>query len=440
MSQFSSALSKVESPSDHIVTAEVQGRETDDWFGITITVVADPPHGLTDFEMYFIPTPERVKSTRRLSEAEALEDLGLSVDRLAAADQFSGVVLVAEDGEPVFTRAHGQASKAYGVPNRLDTKFNLASMNNMFTAVAVAQLAERGKLAYTDTVGKHLPDYPNREVAERVTVHHLLTHTSGLGDYFNPRWEAKKPRIRAVKDYLPLFAGEPLGFEPGATFGYSNAGFVVLGAIIERVSGQSYHDYVREYVYKPAGMADTDSYETDQEVPNRAQGSTRMGPGKRLEPGPWRNNLYAIEPRGGPAGGGYSTAGDLLRFAVALRDHTLLGARSTELVLSEQVKDDRGGFYMTPYGALKDLGPLSSGEYVCRCHQCAGPGGFSAVAADKERLAIHNLWTICDTVGKLREMVRAEGALDRYLAEVLEIHLRWFPDTRLKETWDKLTE
>ena len=91
-----------------------------------------------------------------------------------------------------------------------------------------------------------------------MTIHQLLTHTSGLGDYFNPKWEARKPTLRAVKDYLPLFAGEPLGFEPGSTFGYSNAGFIVLGAIIERVTGQSYQDYVREHVYLPAGMADTD--------------------------------------------------------------------------------------------------------------------------------------------------------------------------------------
>jgi CubicO group peptidase (beta-lactamase class C family) len=338
-------VSRVESPSDHVVKAEVQGKDTDDWFCVEITVTADPPHGLTDFEMYFIPTPERVKSTRRLSEAEALADLGAYVDRLAAADQFSGVVLVARDREPIFTRAHGQASKAYGVPNRLDTKFNLASMNKMFTAVAIVQLAERGKLAYTDTIARLLPDYPNKDVARRVTIHQLLTHTSGLGDYFNPKWEAKKPKLRAVREYFPLFVDEPLGFEPGTTFGYSNAGYIVLGAIIEKVSGQSYYDYVREHVYQPAGMADTDSFETDVDVPNRAQGYTRMGPDHRMVPGPWRNNIFAIEPRGGPAGGGYSTAGDLLRFALALRDNTLLDSRSTESVLSEQVKDDRGGGY-----------------------------------------------------------------------------------------------
>ena len=98
-----------------------------------------------------------------------------------------------------------------------------------------------------------------------------------------------------------------------------------------------------------------------------------------------------------------------------------------------------GGFYMTPYGALRDFGPLSAGEYVCGCNQCTGPGGFSAVVGDKERLAIHNLWTICHTVAKLRDMMRVDGELDRYLAEVMEIHDRWFPDSRLSETWDRLT-
>src|SRR5439155_8281173 len=107
------------------------------------------------------------------------------------------------------------------------------------------------------------PDYPNKSVAEKVTIYQLLTHTSGLGDFFNEKFEAQKTRLRSVPDYFPLFVNDPLLFEPGQKWQYSNAGFIILGAIIEKVSGENYFDYVREHIYKPAGMIDTDSYETD---------------------------------------------------------------------------------------------------------------------------------------------------------------------------------
>ena len=196
---------------------------------------------------------------------------------LAKQDKFSGVVLIAKDGKPVFEKAYGLANKAKNIPNNTETRFNLGSMNKMFTAVAIAQLAEAGKLSFDDTVGKHLPDYPNKDVANKVTIHQLLTHTSGLGSYWNAKFEAKKATIKSVSDYLALFADEPLKLEPGKRFQYSNSGFIVLGAIIEKVSGQSYYDYVREHIYKPAGMKNTDAYEMTANTPNLAMGYTNEG-------------------------------------------------------------------------------------------------------------------------------------------------------------------
>lgn len=154
----------------------------------------------------------------------------------------------------------------------------------MFTAVAIAQLAEGGKLSFSDTVGKLLPDYPNRVVAEKVTVHHLLTHTSGMGSYFNDKFFANLNNMKTVADYLPLFASDPLAFEPGTKWQYSNAGFTVLGLIIEKLSGQSYYDYVKQHIFKPAGMVNTDSYERDKDVPNLAIGYTKMGDNGRPDP------------------------------------------------------------------------------------------------------------------------------------------------------------
>jgi CubicO group peptidase (beta-lactamase class C family) len=278
-------------------------------------------------------------TTKPLTTAELSRELEAYVDQLVAEDKFSGTILLAKDGAPFFKKAYGLASKGYNVPVRLDTKFNLGSMNKMFTSVAIAQLVEQGKLAYTDTVAKLLPDYPNKEVAAKVTVHHLLTHTSGLGNYFNSKFmETAKDKFRAVSDYLPLFTSKPLLFEPGARWQYSNAGFMLLGAIVEKVSGQNYFDYVREHIYQPAGMTNTDAYEMDSDTPNMATGYTKRGPQGPAPDGKYRTNLFLHSFKGGPAGGGFSTVEDLLRFATALNGHKLLSEKYTDLITTGKVK------------------------------------------------------------------------------------------------------
>jgi len=177
---------------------------------------------------------------------------------------------------PILKEAYGYASLAFEVPNRVDTKFNLGSMNKMFTGVAISQLAEKGNLSFDDRIIDHIPDYPNEEIAGKVTIHQLLTHTSGLGNYWTEEYmKTSKDRFRAVEDYLPLFVDQPLLFEPGTSWSYSNSGFMVLGLIIESITGQSYFDYVMENIYKPAGMINTDAYELDYIIPNLAVGYTR---------------------------------------------------------------------------------------------------------------------------------------------------------------------
>lgn len=288
------------------------------------TLMTTPLHAQTS------PEPEKPAP---ISEAALVRQVKAYIGPLVAEEKFSGALLIAKDGKPILTQAFGLASIAHQVPNRLDTKFNLGSMNKMFTAVAIAQLAEEGKLAFDDPIAKHLPDYPNQAVATKVTIHHLLTHTSGLTDYFNDKFmEASRARFRTVQDFFPLFVAEPLLFEPGSRWEYSNSNFMVLGAIVEAVSGQSYFDYVRDQIYQPAGMINTDAYELDHEIPNLATGYTRA-PGDSE----WRNNLFEHVIKGGPAGGGYSTVEDLLRFAQALTDHQLLSAESTMLITTGKV-------------------------------------------------------------------------------------------------------
>ena len=167
-------------------------------------------------------------------------------------------MLVARGDQVLVHEARGLASREYAAANRTATRFNLGSINKLFTRVAIGQLAEQGKLSLDDTIGKFLPAYPNREAAAKVTVRQLLDMTSGVGDFFGKKFaDTPKDRIRTLEDYLPFFAAEPLLFAPGSQRRYSNGGYVVLGLIVAKASGQSYFDYVRDHIYSPAGMTAT---------------------------------------------------------------------------------------------------------------------------------------------------------------------------------------
>jgi CubicO group peptidase (beta-lactamase class C family) len=271
------------------------------------------------------------------------------LDEVTASDQFSGAVLIAQSGTPLLERAYGYACKGMGVRNHVDTKFNIGSMSKMFTALSIVQLAEQGRLSFEDAVSHHLPEYP-REAGDRITIHHLLTHTSGMGSFWNESFESTRTRLRSVWDYLPLFKDEPLAFEPGERFRYSNAGFVVLGAVVERASGMTYHEYVRTHIFEPANMMDSGSWDLDEDVPNRAVGYVRETEGQERENGYPRTNMLLSPIKGGPAGGSYATVYDLLRFAQALQGHRLLSSKWTHVLLEPRVKMGQRGDAFYAYG------------------------------------------------------------------------------------------
>ena len=269
------------------------------------------------------PPADAVVPPRALP-ADALRSIETVVDGLVKRDEFSGVVLVADQGKPIFHKAFGLASKEFNVPNSLDTRFNLGSINKIFTQIMIGQLVAGGKLSLDDHLGKYLPDYANGEAAEKVTVRQLLTMTSGIGDFFGPEFDATpKNKIRDLKDYLPLFAAKPLLFAPGTKNQYSNGGYVVLGLIIEKVTGRSYYDWAGEKIFQPTGMNDTGYFDADVPVPNVASAYTRRSTNGTKQDH-WRNNVYTRPVRGSSAGGGYSTAGDLLKFANALHSGNLV--------------------------------------------------------------------------------------------------------------------
>ncbi len=259
----------------------------------------------------------------------------------ARADQgnFEGALLIARlSGAPLLRRAWGTADRARSVANTPETRFTLASMGKMFTAIAVAQLVEQGRVALDSPVARYVPDYPNPRFARRATVRMLLNHTSGLGAYWGPEFDRRRAALLTPADHLPLFAADSLPFEPGARFRYSNAGYQVLGLIIERVSGMSFYDYVQRNIFDRAGMRTAGYFPPTGETPvGVATGYTR-GTGD----GPLRANTGLREVRGGPAGGGYAGADDLLRFAQALEDGRLV--RRETLAQWTTGSSDGGGY------------------------------------------------------------------------------------------------
>ena len=293
-----------------------------EWFEIGFMFEPAPPHKLLGLRVEDSDPPSASKSRgasdaplSTITEAEFVVAVENRLKELVKADQFSGTVLIGKNGKPIFEKAYGLASKEHGVANRIDTKFNLGSINKLFTQIAIGQLVEQGKLSFDDKLSIHVPDYPNRQDAQRITVRQLLSMSSGVGDIFGERFDLlAKDKLRTLKDFVPLFANEPLAFEPGTQQQYSNGGYVLLGIIIEKLSGQSYYDYVRDHIFKVAGMENTDSYESDAIVPNLASGYTREGNAT----GPRRNNIHMRPARGSSAGGGYSTVEDLLKLTIAV--------------------------------------------------------------------------------------------------------------------------
>jgi CubicO group peptidase (beta-lactamase class C family) len=315
------------------VTVLLRSKLTGQWLALIVRVEPEEPHRIDGLGMRPPKAPAGTQPTKSLTNEQIAQKMKALMSKLADADVFSGAVLLAKDGVPIFKGAYGMANKDFNVPNRADTKFNLGSMNKMFTAVAIAQLVERGKLSFDDPLSKFLPDFPDQAAAEKIKIKHLLTHTAGLGGYFSKQWvESSRELYRTVDDMMKRAkADEKLQFEPGTRWQYSNTGMLVLGKVIEIVTGQSYYDYVRENITKPAGMLNTDCYELDHVNPNLAVGYDKQYTDNGVL---FTNNIFAHVLRGGPQGGGYSTVEDLLKFDIALRSNKLVGAAYVKMLLS----------------------------------------------------------------------------------------------------------
>jgi D-alanyl-D-alanine carboxypeptidase len=296
------------------------------------------------------PSPAKSASS---SESEAVEAIRAELQTATDKGQFIGAVLISRDGVPVFKAASGYADLERKIPNDMETKFRVGSMNKMFTAVAVLQLVQAGKVQLSDPIGKYLADYPNRDVATKVTIEHLLSHTGGTGDIFGREFDAHRQELRELNDYVALYGKRGPEYEPGSKWAYSNYGFVLLGAIIEHVTGQSYYDYVREHVFLPAGMTATDSLPEASSVPGLSVGY--IGSGSKVVA-----NTETLPYRGTSAGGGYSTVGDMIRFATALTSHQLINREYVDRAITGRADAGLGkygyGFFDVTQNGVRYFG------------------------------------------------------------------------------------
>jgi CubicO group peptidase (beta-lactamase class C family) len=288
-----------------------------------------------------------------------LDDKALAalLDSATRKMSYSGTILIARDGKPIYTAAMGFADREAKIPVKLDTRFRVGSMNKMMTATAIMQLVEAGKVKLDAPVGTYLKDYPNKEFAGAVTIHHLLTHTGGAGDIFGPQFTQHRLELRTLKDYVALYGARSPEFPPGDNWRYANYGFILLGRVIEEVSGQAYPDYIRDHIFRPAGMTRSGFEPENVAVEGRSKGY--MPGDKGLE-----SNVDTLPWSGTSAGGGYSTVADWLAFSTALTGHKLLDKARTDLLMSRK----------TSNGYAYGFTDASSGDIHAAGHSGGAPG------------------------------------------------------------------
>lgn len=302
---------------------------------------------------------------RPLSRSDLRAALAKRVEDAVARDEFSGAVrVVAPDGKVVYEAAHGFANRDDGARITPQTRFHLGSADKSFTALMIGGLIGEGKLSLDTRLIEVLPDYPNAEAAGKITIRHLLSHAAGLADLWSrPKWDGRKP-YASMAEILPTFAAEPLRYAPGTSSGYSNEGFIVLGAVIERLRGTSWYDQLAGRIYGPADMAHSGHFTLSEVVPGRAVGY-RYPPEDVLGLSARQPNWIFMGYRGNSCGGGYSTVGDMTNYLRALRAGEILPLPIVETLTARNV----GGLANYGYG----FNHKKIGERTVRGHAGGGP-------------------------------------------------------------------
>jgi D-alanyl-D-alanine carboxypeptidase len=262
--------------------------------------------------------------------------------------QFSGAMLIAIDHKVIFKKACGIANRSFNIPNNINTKFNLGSVGKLFTAVSIAQLIQQKEFSLTTPLYNILPSWLPDEEEKRMTIGQLLNHTTGLGNFMDDkRWQlgADSGLYVNTNDYKPLIRSNKLLFNPGESQAYSNNGYILLGAIIEKVSHQTYPQYLEQNIFTQSGMKNTGIYRLDETVANRAEGYIQVCAEEKCY---WKNNNYEAPFVGSSAGGAYSTVDDLFKFSQALHHQKLLNQEFSDQILSTKIISPAHGLSVKP--------------------------------------------------------------------------------------------
>lgn len=283
--------------------------------------------------------------------------IDLYFQELESQDKFSGVVLITQGESHLYAQSYGYASRTWGMRNSLQTKFDTASITKLFTAAATMQLIDQGQLTFDTGVIDFL-GLKETTISRHVNVFHLLTHTSGIGDdveeedgeNYEDLWKLKPNyMVTETVDFLPQFIHKVPNFPPGQGCRYNNCAFILLGLIIEKISGMPYRDYIRSNIFSRAGMDHSDFYRLDRVHSHIAEGTDPIldDKGQIIS---WKKNIYSFPPVGSPDSGALVTASDLDRFLRAVQAGKLLSPELTKAYLTPQVNYRESDEWITMYG------------------------------------------------------------------------------------------
>lgn len=328
----------------------LKGKVLNNFFELNLAL--DAQNKIKDMEVYEVRVPEYPVQKFK-DQAALVASLRATAKELSRTDIFSGTILLAKNNQLLFTYACGDAIKAKGTKNNINTLFNIGSMNKMFTATAIMQLVDKGNVKLDDPISKYMDTtWLPQTILDKVTIHHLLSHSSGLGDFFREAYDKLLyGKINQLKDFKPYIKEKQLAFEPGTDWAYSNSGMIYLGLIIEKVTGQDYFEYVKQHIYKPSGMRYTDRYDLATPPANIAIGYIPQADGT------YKDNTKSSGNRGSSAGGGYSTVTDLYQFALALFNNKLVSEPSKKLLFTDYMNKGYGyGFQLRTTALGKVVG------------------------------------------------------------------------------------
>lgn len=335
---------KVGEKVSYVLHVYAKPKNAKDWKDMQFRLEGNQPHKIENIafiadvaEPVYLPNGEITDST-------TLDWLNGYIDKLIAENDLAGSVLIAKGNKPLYERVYGFADAKRMSKISSETRFNMASGNKMFTAIAIAQLVEKRKLSYSDPLSKYFPDFPNAAFAKKATVHNLLSHTSGVKEYWTDEYEKNSRNIRDVKQMLPWVYKVGTDFEPGSKFQYSNSNFILAGLIVEKVSGMDYYAYVRKNITEPLGMTMTDFYLRDGSVKNLAEPLVKGAKD-------WEVSILGL--RGTSAGGGYSTTNDMLKFARGFVGGKLVSKENLSMLTTSKI---RGVTAQIDYGYGFELG------------------------------------------------------------------------------------